>query len=256
MKDPTIRLSLLTMPDDESFTFGSLSEMKVSELREICKKGELLISGNKADLIVRILENNLKNQDDKELFLDDENIEIAEVQPQDAEIKDKVRSSREIDDAIDRLISRVDDDEIKPIKELIISENEIMEAEILEAEIIEEKPLLGDNQPEESLILEDDDSWDEVSSNLHREEVVEEHQSGDFEKPSVTITLPSLDIFKKYRLQISAISVVILLVGAGVFYFLSADSSFQARPLNYDDSMTFTLSDGLIDLDVMRWFLC
>ena len=237
------------MPDDESFTFGSLSEMKVSELREICKKGELLISGNKADLIVRILENNLKNQDDKELFLDDENIEIAEVQPQDAEIKDKVRSSREIDDAIDRLISRVDDDEIKPIKELIISENEIMEAEILEAEIIEEKPLLGDNQPEESLILEDDDSWDEVSSNLHREEVVEEHQSGDFEKPSVTITLPSLDIFKKYRLQISAISVVILLVGAGVFYFLSADSSFQARPLNYDDSMTFTLSDGLIDLE-------
>ena len=249
MKDPTIRLSLLTMSDDESFTFDSLSEMKVSELREICKKGELLISGNKADLIVRILENNLKNQDDKELFLDDENIEIAEVQPQDVEIKDKVRSSREIDDAIDRLISRVDDDEIKPIKESIISENEIMEAEILEAEIIEEKPLLDDNQPEESLILEDDDSWDEISSNLHRKEVVEEHQSGDFEKPSVTITLPSLDIFKKYRLQISAISVVILLVGAGVFYFLSADSSFQARPLNYDDSMTFTLSDGLIDLE-------
>lgn len=237
------------MPDDESFTFDSLSEMKVSELREICKKGELLISGNKADLIVRILENNLKNQDDKELFLDDENIEIAEVRPQDAEIKDKVRSSREIDDAIDRLISRVDDAEIKPIKESIISENEIMDAEILDAEIIEEKPLLSYNQPEESLILEDDDSWDEISSNLHRKEVAEEHQSGDFEKPSVTITLPSLDIFKKYRLQISAISVVILLVGAGVFYFLSADSSFQARPLNYDDSMTFTLSDGLIDLE-------
>ena len=237
------------MSDDESFTFDSLSKMKVSELREICKKGELLISGNKADLIVRILENNLKNQDDKELFLDDENIEIAEVQPQDAEIKDKVRSSREIDDAIDRLISRVDDDEIKPIKESIISENEIMEAEILEAEIIEEKPLLDDNQPEESLILEDDDSWDEESSDLHRKDVVIKHQSEDFEKPSVTITLPSLDIFKKYRLQISAISVVILLVGAGVFYFLSADSSFQARPLNYDDSMTFTLSDGLIDLE-------
>jgi hypothetical protein len=237
------------MSDDESFTFDSLSEMKVSELREICKKGELLISGNKAELIVRILENNLKNQDDKELFLDDENVEIAEVQPQDAEIKDKVRSSREIDDAIDRLISRVDGDEIKPIKESTISENKIMEAEILEAEIIEEKPLLDDNQPEESLILEDDDSWNDESTNLHRKEVTIKDQSEDFEKPSVTITLPSLDIFKKYRLQISAISVVILLVGAGVFYFLSADSSFQARPLNYDDSMTFTLSDGLIDLE-------
>lgn len=249
MKDPTIRLSLLTMSDGESFTFDSLSEMKVSELREICKKGELLISGNKAELIVRILENNLKNQDDKELFLDDENVEIAEVQPQDAEIIDKVRSSREIDDAINRLISRVDGDEIKPIKESTISEKKIMEAEILEAEIIDEKPLLDDNQPEESLILEDDDSWEEESTNLHRKEVAIKHQSEDFEKPSVTITLPSLDIFKKYRLQISAISVVILLVGAGVFYFLSADSSFQARPLNYDDSMTFTLSDGLIDLE-------
>jgi len=237
------------MSDGESFTFDSLSEMKVSELREICKKGELLISGNKAELIVRILENNLKNQDDKELFLDDENVEIAEVQPQDAEIIDKVRSSREIDDAINRLISRVDGDEIKPIKESTISEKKIMEAEILEAEIIDEKPLLDDNQPEESLILEDDDSWEEESTNLHRKEVAIKHQSEDFEKPSVTITLPSLDIFKKYRLQISAISVVILLVGAGVFYFLSADSSFQARPLNYDDSMTFTLSDGLIDLE-------
>ncbi|MDB3855095.1 SAP domain-containing protein [Euryarchaeota archaeon] len=237
------------MSDEESFTFDSLSEMKVSELREICKKGELLISGNKADLIVRILENNLKNQDDKELFLDDENIEIAQVQPQDAVIKDKVRSSREIDDAIDRLISRVDDDEIKPIKESIISENEIMEAEILEAEIIEEKPILDDNQHEESLILEDDDPWDGESSDLHRKEVEIKHQSEDVEKPSVIITLPSLDIFKKYRLQISAISLVILLVSAGVFYFLSADSSFQARPLNYDDSMTFTLSDGLIDLE-------
>ncbi|MDB4865526.1 SAP domain-containing protein [Euryarchaeota archaeon] len=237
------------MSDEESFTFDSLSEMKVSELREICKKGELLISGNKADLIVRILENNLKNQDDKELFLDDENIEIAQVQPQDAVIKDKVRSSREIDDAIDRLISRVDDDEIKPIKESTISENEIMEAEILEAEIIEEKPILDNNQHEESLILEDDDPWDGESSDLHRKEVEIKHQSEDVEKPSVTITLPSLDIFKKYRLQISAISLVILLVSAGVFYFLSADSSFQARPLNYDDSMTFTLSDGLIDLE-------
>ena len=164
------------MSDEESFTFDSLSEMKVSELREICKKGELLISGNKADLIVRILENNLKNQDDKELFLDDENIEIAQVQPQDAVIKDKVRSSREIDDAIDRLISRVDDDEIKPIKESIISENEIMEAEILEAEIIEEKPILDDNQHEESLILEDDDPWDGESSDLHRKEVEIKHQ--------------------------------------------------------------------------------
>ena len=42
---------------------------------------------------------------------------------------------------------------------------------------------------------------------------------------------------------------VVLLVGAGVIYFLSADSSFQVRPLNYGDSMTFTLSDGEINME-------
>ena len=249
MKDPTIRLSLFTMTDDESFTFDSLSKMKVSELREICKKGQLLISGNKAELIVRILENNSNSNNKEELFLDDEDIEIAEIQQQDIESKDKVRSSREIDDAINRLISRVDGEEVKTIEEPLISENKIMEAEILEAEIIDEKPSSDTNQLGDSLILEDDDSWEPISREINEEEVVFQPQNEDVEKPSVTITLPSLDILKKYRLQLSAIAMVILLVGAGVFYFLSADSSFQARPLNYDDSMSFTLTDGLIDLE-------
>ena len=245
------------MADDESFTFDSLSKMKVSELREICKKGKLLISGNKAELIVRILENNSKDHDNVELFLDDEDIEIAEIQSQNVETKNKVRSSREIDDAINRLISRVDGEEVKAIDEPIISENQIMDAEILEAEIFEEKSLSLSNQLEDSLILEEE-SWEDqndenslsVSNQLEEVKQLDKNLSkDDYEKPSVTITLPSLDIFSRYKLQISAISLVVLLVGAGVFYFLSADSSFQARPLNYDDSMTFTLSDGLIDLE-------
>ena len=62
------------MPDDESFSFDSLSKMKVSELRDICKNSQLLISGNKSELIVRILENSLPNQEDKELFLEEDTI--------------------------------------------------------------------------------------------------------------------------------------------------------------------------------------
>ena len=69
------------MADDESFTFDSLSKMKVSELREICKKGQLLISGNKAELIVRILENNSNSNNKEELFLDDETIEVVRCLP-------------------------------------------------------------------------------------------------------------------------------------------------------------------------------
>ena len=99
------------MVDGESFSFDSLSKMKVSELREICKKGQLLISGNKAELIFRILENTSSPQDNEELFLDEENIVLESPQTTIPEIKGTARSSREIDDAIDRLISRVDDKE-------------------------------------------------------------------------------------------------------------------------------------------------
>ena len=238
------------MVDGESFSFDSLSKMKVSELREICKKGQLLISGNKAELIFRILENTSSPQDNEELFLDEENIVLESPQTTIPEIKDTARSSREIDDAIDRLISRVDDKE-----SLIIDENpensilndEIMDAEIFDAEIIEEVGNELDENPEPSLILEEKDPW---SSNMVEEKKVElENLSVDIEEPSFTITIPSLDIFKKYWQQISSVFVVILLIGAGVVYLLSADSSFQARPVNYGDSMTFTLSDGEIILD-------
>ena len=242
------------MADGESFSFTSLSKMKVSELREICKKEQLLISGNKADLIFRILESISSSPNNEELFLDEENVETAEVATSVVETKDKVRSSREIDDAINRLISRVDDKDsliVDPEPEEPISNDEIMDAEIFDAEIIEEvhEPIdeVSNNDVEPSLILDEKDPW---SDDVMDEKTVEPMSSTESsEQPSFTITIPSADIFKKYWQQISAVFVVILLVGAGVVYLLSADSSFQARPLNYGDSMTFTLSNGEIILD-------
>ena len=242
------------MADGESFSFTSLSKMKVSELREICKKEQLLISGNKADLIFRILESISSSPNNEELFLDEENVEIAEVATSVVETKDKVRSSREIDDAINRLISRVDDKDsliVDPEPEEPISNDEIMDAEIFDAEIIEEVhesiDEVSNNDVEPSLILDEKDPWsDDVMDENTVEPMISTESS---EQPSFTITIPSADIFKKYWQQISAVFVVILLVGAGVVYFLSADSSFQARPINYGDSMTFTLSNGEIILD-------
>ena len=242
------------MADGESFSFTSLSKMKVSELREICKKEQLLISGNKADLIFRILESISSSPNNEELFLDEENVETAEVATSVVETKGKVRSSREIDDAINRLISRVDDKDsliVDPEPEEPISNDEIMDAEIFDAEIIEEVhesiDEVSNNDVEPSLILDEKDPW---SDDVMDEKTVEPMSSTESsEQPSFTITIPSADIFKKYWQQISAVFVVILLVGAGVVYFLSADSSFQARPINYGDSMTFTLSNGEIILD-------
>ena len=247
MKDSPIRLSLLTMADDESFSFDSLSKLKVSELREICKNSELLISGNKAELIVRILENSSENQEDKELFLEEDIVEMDKTQSPVIETKGKTRSPRDIDDAIDRLISRVDGKESINIPPEEIPKNDVMEAEILEAEIFEDSVPSVDEMVGESLILDEEDSWGSTEFTEVKKEFIGTNE--DIEKPSLTITLPSLDILKTYWPQISAVFVVILLVGTGVFYFLSSDSSFQARPLNYEDSMTFTLSDGLIELE-------
>ena len=235
------------MPDDESFSFDSLSKMKVSELRDICKNSQLLISGNKSELIVRILENSLPNQEDKELFLEEDTIEENEIQQPIIENKEKIRSSKDIDDAIDRLISRIDGKDSITIESAETPKNEVMEAEILEAEIFEEPTSAVEKTIEKSLILDEEDTWGSTEFTEVKKEFVDTNR--DAEKPSLTITLPSLDILKTYWPQISAVFVVILLVGTGVFYFLSSDSSFQARPLNYEDSMSFTLSDGLIELE-------
>ena len=241
------------MADEESYTFDSLSKMMVFDLREICKKEELPSSGNKAELIVRILGHFSSDNDNEDLFIEEDSSESL---PQESRIEGKeeaVRSSKDMDDAIDRLLSRVqtkDNPEIednsveKDITDGSIIVEEIVEAEIVEAEIIE-KPVLTHEEP--SLILDEDDPW----SLEHNQEkiIVEDTSEEKIDQPSMTIVLPSIDIFKKYWQQISAVFMVVLLVGAGVVYFLSADSSFQARQLNYGDSMTFTLSEGEIILD-------
>jgi len=174
LKDSSIGLGLLTMADGESFSSSSLSKMKVSELRDICKKEQLLISGNKAALISRILESTLSPPNNEELFLDEENIETAEVVTSIVENKDKTRSSRDIDDAIDRLISRVDSKEsiiIDTESEESTFDNEIMDAEIFDAEIIEEVPEESNNEVETSLILDGKDPWGDVDDEKKLESV-------------------------------------------------------------------------------------
>jgi len=247
--------SLVIMADEESYTFDSLSKMMVFDLREICKKEELSSSGNKAELIVRILGHFSSDNENDVLLLEEESSESQKSSANIEEKNEDIRTSKDIDDAIDRLISRVESkdnlviDDISEGKDVVKEPEiveEIMEAEIFEAEIIEEPITFEKEEP--SLILEDEeDPWSlenkevkDVSENL-----LEEKE----DQPSMTIVLPSIDIFKKYWQQISAVFMVVILVGAGVVYFLSADSSFQARPLNYGDSMTFTLSDGEIILD-------
>jgi hypothetical protein len=229
MKEGIERLGSSTSPvimaDGESYTFDSLSKMMVFDLREICKKEEISSSGNKAELIVRILGHSSSDNDNNDLFLEEEPIES---QPKDSLIEEKnetTRSSKEMDDAINRLISRVeskdslvieDNSEEKEVTEELKIVEEIMEAEIFEAEIIEEPVILEKEEP--SLILDEDDPWS--LENKEVKTIVDPPSEVKEDQASMTIVLPSMDIFKKYWQQISAVIVVVLLVGAGVVFLL------------------------------------
>ena len=114
----------------------SLSSMKVSELRLLCKDNGLMISGNKEELVSRLLgaseaENSSKN------------------------ILDTSNSEKEKDDAIDRLLSRIESGSGgQPIEDEAKDSNEpevILEAEVMEADIVETKtgpPIPEDGIPD------------------------------------------------------------------------------------------------------------
>ena len=233
----------------------SLSSMKVSELRTLCKEKGLLISGKKEELISRLL---------------------GEKMPE-SPAETKVISSRpeqDKDDAIDRLLSRFESGgeggaeeeavEIEP-EPVEILEAEVMEADIVEAEIeseaendldlvlesYEEQIIPVTKKPELILDEEEEDAWtggviaDETEPALVASEI-----DSDAEEASITITIPSLSSIQFSPKVIAAITISALILGAIVFsLFMQKDSSFQARTLHYGDSMEFNILSSSIEVE-------
>ena len=233
----------------------SLSTMKVSELRSLCKEKGLLISGKKEELIARLL-------GDKAPASTSEN---------------KVNSSRseqDKDDAIDRLLSRIESGGAgEPLEEVVESAptpEEVIEAEVIEADIVEAEtePHLDEEadlflesdeeeitpvtkQPELILDEEEVDAWsggviaDETEPTLVASEI-----DSDTEEASITITIPSLSSIQFSPKVIAAVTISALILGAIAFtFFMQQDSSFQARTLHYGDSMQFDILSSSIDVE-------
>jgi len=234
-----------------------LSAMKLSQLRQMCKNNGLLVSGNKEDVVERLLTADLgkATQVDKSPGLYE---------------KRKSSLSEDRNAAIDRLISRSDDaqdtDNGKaveeeptlpmpppPMPEPAI-EVEVLDAEVFVAEIeeeveeISEEIILDEEEPDSITLDEDVDPWttgiiDESEPVLSAESIDEESQA------SITITLPSLSDINLTPKMIAAITAVVLILVAGAFtFFLSQDSSFQSRQLRYGDSMQFDIQSSSIDI--------
>ena len=233
----------------------SLSTMKVSELRSLCKEKGLLISGKKEELIARLL-------GEKAISISSES---------------KVNSSsseKDKDDAIDRLLSRIESGGAgEPLEEVVESAptpEEVIEAEVFEADIVqaETEPHLDEEddlflesdeeeitpltkQPELILDEEEVDAWsggviaDETEPTLVASEI-----DSDTEEASITITIPSLSSIQFSPKVIAAVTISALILGAIAFtFFMQQDSSFQARTLHYGDSMQFDILSSSIDVE-------
>ena len=104
MKEGIERLESSTSPvimaDGEPYTFDSLSKMMVFDLREICKKETIPSSGNKAELIVRILGHFSSDNDNDDLFLEDNPVESQPKASENETKKEIIRSSEEMDDCL------------------------------------------------------------------------------------------------------------------------------------------------------------
>ncbi len=233
----------------------SLSTMKVSELRSLCKEKGLLISGKKEELIARLL-------GDKAPASTSENKVTSSSSEQDK------------DDAIDRLLSRIESggagESLEEVVESAPTPEEVIEAEVFEADIVqaETEPHLDEEadlflesdeeeitpvtkQPELILDEEEVDAWsggviaDETEPTLVASEI-----DLDTEEASITITIPSLSSIQFSPKVIAAVTISALILGAIAFtFFMQQDSSFQARTLHYGDSMQFDILSSSIDVE-------
>ena len=126
----------MSKDDHDLIDEDSLSNLTVVDLREMCKNLQLMVSGNKATLIERIIES--KGLEKKEKELETEQVLLLEDDEEDEEIA----KESNIGDAVDKLISEKihSNDNIEQINPTLDLLDEEEEGEILEAEIfVEEK---------------------------------------------------------------------------------------------------------------------
>ena len=254
VESPTVRLPSVSRAGGMGLDRDSLSSMKVSELRALCKEKGLLVSGKKEELISRLLGK-----------------EVTKKSPETKVTSASLEHGK--DDAIDRLLARFEaggavmpeDEAPEPaVESEEVLEVEVIEAEIVEAEIEpeaeEELEIVLDGEEEEPtlevepeiLLDDDDDPW---TGGVVAEEgepalVADEIESPDGSDASITITIPSLSSIEFSPKVIGAITISALILGAiGFTIFMQQDSSFQARNLHYGDSMQFNILSSSIEVE-------
>ena len=181
------------------------STLTVAKLKALCILNDLPTSGKKSDLVERLLESGLTND---EVGLPSATSSVEEKKSNAEPEEDEVVLSMEDEDTLTP--------EVEPEREeveLPKPEDDVLEAEIMDAEImVEEAPVITEKKV--------------VAST----------------KPAVQpATL--LDMVK--RPQVAAALLTLIILGAGGYYYINSQlEPFTADQLRYGDEMNYTVKDG------------
>ena len=189
------------------------SSLTAAKLKALCILNDLSTSGNKSDLVGRLIKSGLSK---KELGIE----ELV------GETTTKSSASEELD-ALQPSLSLEDDDtitpEVEPAKEstaapvvATVSDDDILDAEVLDAEFI---------------------TLDEEVK-APKTQVVKQPTTKSAQSPATL-----LDMIKQPK--IAAVFLVIMIIGAGTWYYFNNQlEPFTADNLRYGDDMSYIIEDG------------
>ena len=193
------------------------SSLTAAKLKALCILNDLPTSGNKSDLVSRLLESGLSRD---ELGIEDDEAleEVLEAVIED----DPIQPSLSLEDE-DTLTPEVEPEVVKPVIEstddqiIDASLDDVLDAEVLDAEFV----TLDEEVKAPKTVVAQSTSASK--------------SSGD------AATL--IDMIKQPK--IAAVFVVVLILGAGTWYYFNNQlEPFTADTLRYGDEMTYTISDG------------
>ena len=192
------------------------SSLTAAKLKALCILNDLPTSGNKSDLVSRLLESGL-SRDELGIEAEEAVEEVIE-----AVIEDEpIQPSLSLEDE-DTLTPEIEPEVAKPVVES--TDNQIVDAsldEVLDAEVLDAEFVTLDEEVKAPKTVE-------AQSTTSK-------SSGD------AATL--LDMIKQPK--IAAVFVVVLILGAGTWYYFNNQlEPFTADTLRYGDEMTYTISDG------------
>lgn len=192
------------------------SSLTAAKLKALCILNDLPTSGNKSDLVSRLLESGL-SRDELGIEAEEAVEEVIE-----AVIEDEpIQPSLSLEDE-DTLTPEIEPEVVKPVVES--TDNQIVDAsldEVLDAEVLDAEFVTLDEEVKAPKTVD--------------AQLTTSKSSGD------AATL--LDMIKQPK--IAAVFVVVLILGAGTWYYFNNQlEPFTADTLRYGDEMTYTISDG------------